>query len=728
MDLALEGILETVLVGAIASLCVLTALFLFVPSFTRIQTIWHLFRFLLYEDQPPKPLLPASGDDPLRYRPSSTAPPPPDEHAYGGKAHALFLGLLMSAGLYGSGIIAESLSNHFTGSVGSGMLARELWFFSDPGIRIKAFEDVGTGALASGNTPAEFSEFMVDYSACREAHLLENERFSPTCNTIYKRARSFYYEAKNIIYQEHTYFEELSRLQRRIDFTRAVSQSLALLALLLVAGFFYGMVAEAIYLQLRGRQGWVGRLRGMLVRRPAIDKWLDHGTLLAARRLLYMGLLILFFGVVAAASWHHNEEDYDKRVFGYFLASQLGQPERAESAAAREEESAPAQGAKPAPAKAKAEGARRSAARALPESTYRPFGPGAESADRFEPSAIEALGSGNVVLVANDKGGPTQLSVFEFDETTGLQYRSSVELPVTRAGGTDASVKLEKIESLDARRTDKGYHVFAATSFERSAGKVGIAEFNLSEDFQATDGHELAGVDPCAKVNAKGCVIEGLASRQPDEFFLGVRALGTGEHRTPTLALLQYKRVGDKWEGTQLWSAQTLVVETKDEAKPSRQTLAQIMRGNYKQKKHDPFAKSGISALEFEFEDKDNNEKPQSLLILTSVEEEDQPGTADQVRGALWRIPAKHLERPDQPNWRVDLDKPKKYPQTYLVNVFVHKPEGVTVLGNDSMLVVFDDDGRRKSRSYAPATFALDQNQGVFSVIRPLPPLPDEKQ
>jgi hypothetical protein len=35
------------------------------------------------------------------------------------------------------------------------------------------------------------------------------------------------------------------------------------------------------------------------------------------------------------------------------------------------------------------------------------------------------------------------------------------------------------------------------------------------------------------------------------------------------------------------------------------------------------------------------------------------------------------------------------------------------------MLVIFDDESR-KSRLYAPHTFALDQNQSVFCVVQPL--------
>jgi hypothetical protein len=50
------------------------------------------------------------------------------------------------------------------------------------------------------------------------------------------------------------------------------------------------------------------------------------------------------------------------------------------------------------------------------------------------------------------------------------------------------------------------------------------------------------------------------------------------------------------------------------------------------------------------------------------------------------------------------------------------KPEGIAMLENDSMLVVFDDDGRRKSLDQAPETFPLRQTESVFVTVRPARP------
>ena len=51
-----------------------------------------------------------------------------------------------------------------------------------------------------------------------------------------------------------------------------------------------------------------------------------------------------------------------------------------------------------------------------------------------------------------------------------------------------------------------------------------------------------------------------------------------------------------------------------------------------------------------------------------------------------------------------------------LLETFIRKPDGVTH-DEGSVLVVFDDEARRKSRQWAPKTFPLAQDEAVFAVV-----------
>ena len=220
-------------------MCLLSSLFLLFPSFIRIDFIQRHFRFFLYEKGVGK-----AKSDPARVE---AAEPTSGLHTV--EPNQLFAGILLCAALYGSGLIAESLSDVITSSEFSATdLARRLHFFSDPEIRIDAFNSVGQSALTSASVPPDFVEFMTDYSACREQKLLEDREFCPTCSTIYSRAKSFYYTAKNVVYRQDSYFKELSRLQNRIDFTRAASQIMVFLALELGLAYAIGAIAEGLWI------------------------------------------------------------------------------------------------------------------------------------------------------------------------------------------------------------------------------------------------------------------------------------------------------------------------------------------------------------------------------------------------------------------------------------------------------------------------------------------------
>jgi hypothetical protein len=127
--------------------------------------------------------------------------------------------------------------------------------------RIEKYLDSEPGA-----TLAEFSEF----DQTRIEHLVAN----------------LFYEAKNTVYQEATYFEELSEIERRIKFLRGFALACFLL-------FFFIVV--------------VGSIRALTKKRKLFSVTIPAAIL----------LLILF--LAARYTYTKQEEGYTKRIFGYFL-------------------------------------------------------------------------------------------------------------------------------------------------------------------------------------------------------------------------------------------------------------------------------------------------------------------------------------------------------------------------------------------------------------------------
>lgn len=689
MELALEGILETLLVGSVASLCLLTLLFLLIPNFIRVKTVHLLFRFFLYEDDEKKQASPPPGNgEPRRADLTLNDPPPTGVPAEKSEdTRSLFAGVLLCAALYGAGILAESISDRITDlSFANGPLSGVV--FSDPEIRIDAFQKVGTGALVAGGASPGFEEFMTDYGACHDADLLRNSRFSSTCSTMQARAMAFYYDAKNAVYREDSYFQELSRLQTRINFTRGMGTALVFLALLLGGGGCIAALFEGAY-HLRNSQMRVVRPIAAAYTAVEQTRLVQHWTHLAEGRMFLMAATSFAMGLASQVAWRDNEDEFDRRVFGYFLSIASGPrtSDRAEGGSAAPTNDGDAE-----------------SYRGLPASIYQTFEV-PEEYGRFEPSAIASL-DGHKMLVANDKGSP-DLVVFEYDERAGLTrpYSLTLEektvtpelLPMSRR-------PLLKLEALHTSKLADGYRVFTAAN-EQSVGVFNPHLLSFKLDESAKTVAELQQLtlkpEPCDLVveagNPASCVVEGLTASRPEadsaeprDLLLGLRYVGAA--RQPTLTLLRYKQDGLQWNGERLWTM-SLPADPETGAP-------------------NPFAGSGISALETAIDG--------SLLVLTSYELDEQPGYTSQVSGALWRIPAENLSSTAPEKWFADLGRPEEFRNTYLVSVFTHKPEGITMLENHSMIVVFDDDGKRKSRRHAPKTFALDQNQGAFTLIRPL--------
>ncbi len=671
MEVALERILESLLVGALGSLLLLGFIFIFFGHRFRIPMIRRLFKFLLYEEHLAEP------------RPADDLP----------RAYQLFVTALLVAALYGFGLVTEALSDGLTSSRFMTKWAEgyRLSFGSDPTIKREAFEAVGKSVVTMGGATRKFSQFVTDYRACDKTVFAQkpNESKADTgpCAELISRGKTLYYSAKNIILREDTYAKELGDLQRRINFTRSMSQTLFLLSLELTLMALLGAVAENFYERVARRN----HARSESPQRPKLllevfAHWRDF----AAVRCLVLGAGALGMASISLLSWRYEEDQFDRRTFGYFLSYGLELSETGTDEVATQTKSRDA---------LEADNSRRGIyAWAIPQSPYQVFGFGG---GHFEPSGVTRIGERRyAALLVNDKDQMQPFVLFDLSKSDSLENGRSLPLP-SLAG--EERTRYGKMESVQAVKRGGQTIVYASTTFGSMNPEARrIITFALPESGTPVPKvPEVAQLpllgDPCAVLfeNARepegGCIIEGIAVPNPGEekeILLGVRRKrDNGGAMRPAVAIVKLVKKDAGWSPEKVFEL-TLAMEDEFPCAPF----------------------SGISDLDMT--DKGD------LLILTSIELENkedqkclQTGKLEpiqEVQGALWKFSAATnlgtLLATDWPKHRVAR--------------FAHKPEGVTMLDDGAALVVFDDDGDRKSRAAAPGSFALDHEESVYAVVR----------
>ena len=741
MDLHIEGILETLLVGAIVSLFVLSVLFFFLGHLLRVNSVRRFFTFLIYEDdalnEPDPvdvPLLPAP-----HHRGTTPVHRPAPSH---------FVLVVLTALLFGAGVVAESWSHTDQDE-------------HDSQTKLKAFGAVVHGRLASGADPEpRLAQFVADYDACHFTHTnaapigtrdvdrLESERakgndLSP-CLQIDVRVLEFYHNAKNAVFQQESYNEELVNLQSRINFVRSVRLILGWLKVELAIVAAIAALAHILSWWREKRSGrWLRNLyqRIPTVVLPFCRHW---GNLAPIRCVLMFGALFVFCRSTAQAA-DECQSQFDKRVYGYFLSLgdrhgtsgapsdkgdgeeiQASGPARPTSGARDLNSSSPSSDTK-SEGTPDAKGAGTTLVEhgeppamrerdITPRSPYFVFStPGNTPGEHLEPSAVRKMGDGLRVIVANDVDKDGQQMFWLFD----------VE-------GTDKLVHPERICTSDDESTINAFHGVrnVEAMYASDPGPGGFVEVLVAPTFEKTDDRKLVRFcinpkrhsnwddehhcqridgpadtvpveDPCAALANKNtpgevsCRIEGMTSADiKRELLFGVHDAHVpsltergGTAMKPTVAIVRMVPSGNGWIRDRDWD--------KDEEKVF------FREENLEDDCH---SQSGISDL---------SARPNGLLyVLTSVDlgdtgtcsEHEKPPLPEvaQVRGALWRL---------------DLNHRDKKSRLRLLYRFAHKPAGITDVGDGSLLVVFDDDGQRKSPIWAPRTFALRQNEAVFTLL-----------
>jgi hypothetical protein len=138
---------------------------------------------------------------------------------------------------------------------------------------------------------------------------LLRKEYRTACEVKADVAEQLYYHAKNIVFLQENYYDELKKIQLRIDFARtflAISTLLAPLTLVLAAA--RGL--KLARLMQRGR------------RSPGIKHLEDKVLRFLALRLLARTAMItaalVFFSGLAAFSYNAEERQFDMRAYGYF--------------------------------------------------------------------------------------------------------------------------------------------------------------------------------------------------------------------------------------------------------------------------------------------------------------------------------------------------------------------------------------------------------------------------
>lgn len=661
MELSLEGILQTLLVGAVSSLCIVAPIFLFLNHVFNIGLVDATFKFVLYEEEK-------------------------HNHVVNGDLNHLdrvFFALLLIATLFGLGIAAESGSDYVTDSWKSARLL-DTELFSDPQIRLDALDTVGKSELRSHRPDPRFRQLYTDHVACKTVLADETNTSATPCRLIQQRMADLYYGAKNYVFAHQTYFDELNKLQARIDFIRTLSHVFMLLTFELLVGFGLASAAEIVDSLFKGKGSKLAAWWARASREP--DTLLAHIKNLSALRLFILCCLSALIAYATLATWRDVEARYDKRVFGYFFSSIKTDPE--------------------------AEGL-------VGDSSYVVFGvPG----QQFEPSAAGVLGAAGdkeLLLTANDKAFPNVFDLF-FHADGSLVHRGAAR--TAWRGMESGTIKVEAMD-IAMQKTPTGlvWRGYVAGSFENEAGKRYPAVFEMqSNEVRGIEGIAagqdleftlaplaVADEDLCLPLRGDGgtCTVEGLAVKpsvqgRAGAILLGVRYLIEGNDREPVFALLELQPGKDQRYRAALLGRVELGT---DGILPSCATSKTERRSGF-----------GISALDFD---------PQGdLLVLTSYEADaacrprSSAHTDDrvtEVQGALWRIRSASISS------RAAFEAWGRSREATPVFRFAHKPEGIASLKGDAgtAIVVFDDDASRKNIGLAPATFPLLQSQAVFTVV-----------
>ena len=245
---------------------------------------------------------------------------------------AVFIGLAFAIGVIAEDVsykYRDSLSTPFGGVSQialpqSLIYALDLPFKYDP--RAKTlFKDLEKGTPIPEPLAEDLARTksfsMVDpiYGKRVEAWITSDKRCTPTKEStetcpslaeIESSGKRLYYLAKNKVYAEDNYYDEMKKIQIRMDFSR----SLAMIA------FVYFVVAVFMVLVLMVGQRKILLRSGTLI---AALKRQKTGNLLLRVPVVLLTLFLIYF--VAIWAYARESDEFNKRAFGYYSSMQIKQ-------------------------------------------------------------------------------------------------------------------------------------------------------------------------------------------------------------------------------------------------------------------------------------------------------------------------------------------------------------------------------------------------------------------
>lgn len=128
---------------------------------------------------------------------------------------------------------------------------------------------------------------------------------------VEKYANMLYYPAKNWAYTEPNYFKELERIQRRIDWARS---SFLVMSWIVTVGSLWLLFTGVGFLIYRKDSADINVAKDF----PFSEKkeYFKTGFI----RTLFVTLITLLVSYIACISYGHAEEQFNERVYGYFVS------------------------------------------------------------------------------------------------------------------------------------------------------------------------------------------------------------------------------------------------------------------------------------------------------------------------------------------------------------------------------------------------------------------------
>lgn len=132
-----------------------------------------------------------------------------------------------------------------------------------------------------------------------------------------------YYPAKNWAYSQENYYDELEKIQRRIDWAR--SSSLVTLILSVVGLLLYGVFVVA-GLAFSKVANLLTRLASGGAPSPGVQNFINvvqrlrQNSKLRAKRVLIVVAIVTVTWPCMKLAYAHSEEQFNERVFGYYIS------------------------------------------------------------------------------------------------------------------------------------------------------------------------------------------------------------------------------------------------------------------------------------------------------------------------------------------------------------------------------------------------------------------------